>query len=206
MINAKSLLVQSIVAITMFVMVLDFFFVDSTVQYAAKSLGDFVIPISAVAMTLGGMVLALYYAGRIRKKSQYWQYHVFGIAAMLTTIVVGLLPPVEVVFNWINITVISTIGISMIAISAFFMLSAAYRGLRLGTVESTLMLLGAFFVTLGNAPISGTIWEGSQAVLAWIMDVPNVAGMRGVNIAVGLGVFLVALRMLLGREKSVFGD
>jgi len=37
------------------------------------------------------------------------------------------------------------------------------------------------------------------------MNVPSSAGMRGLNIAVAVGTFVIAVRTLLGREKTVIG-
>jgi hypothetical protein len=39
------------------------------------------------------------------------------------------------------------------------------------------------------------------AIRDWILDVPAMAGVRGILLGVGLGALLTAIRLLLGVER-----
>lgn len=206
MMNLRNLLLQLIVAVTMVTMVLDFFFVDPTIQSAGTALGSFVIPIAGLATGMGAIILALYYIGRIRRREQYWQYNIIGMSMLLAMIAIGFFEPgQQVVFRWVSTSMVGLIETAVFSISIFFMVSAAYRSLRLKTLEAALLLLTALLVMFGNAPVGDYVWGGSSSLANWIMNVPSSAGMRGLNIAVAVGTFVIAVRTLLGRERTVIG-
>ncbi len=58
---------------------------------------------------------------------------------------------------------------------------------------------------LGNVPIGEKIWSQFPTIGNWLMDVPNLAGQRGMLIGAGIGGIASGLRVLLGIEKSYLG-
>jgi len=59
---------------------------------------------------------------------------------------------------------------------------------------------------LGNVPLGTMLfgeWIGNAAT--WIMEVPNSAAMRGIQVGATLGAVATALRILLGIERGHLG-
>jgi hypothetical protein len=91
---------------------------------------------------------------------------------------------------------------TMYSLLAFFMTSASFRAFRARNKEALLLLLAAVVVMLGRVPIGSSIWSGFPDVTEWIMSYPNAAAKRGIMIGIDLGLISMALRMILGIERS----
>ncbi|HHT84454.1 MAG: hypothetical protein ACOX34_01395 [Bacillota bacterium] len=91
------------------------------------------------------------------------------------------------------------------ALGVFYIASAAYRAFRVKNADAGLLLFSAAFVMLGAVPVGEVIWSGVPAVSQWIVDVPNMAGMRGMLIGAGIGAFSGGLRLLLGIDRTEVG-
>jgi hypothetical protein len=87
----------------------------------------------------------------------------------------------------------------------FWMISASYRAFRARTYEASLVLMAAYLIFLGNAPIFGAYWQGFPLIRSWLMTVPNSAANRGVMIVGALGSTVLAYRTLTGKEKGFMG-
>ncbi|MBI3871739.1 MAG: hypothetical protein HY304_01530 [candidate division Zixibacteria bacterium] len=114
-------------------------------------------------------------------------------------------------FDFLYVNIFTPLSSTMFALLAFFVASASYRAFRARSGEATLLLLAAFFVMLGRAPVGDmmTTWvpEGYRLsdVASWIMTYPQVAGQRAIMIGIALGVASASLRLILGLERSYLG-
>lgn len=88
----------------------------------------------------------------------------------------------------------------------FYIGSAAYRSFIAKSLESTILLVSAVIVMLAAVPLGRFLLGGwiNQAS-AWIMNVLNSSGMRGIQIGATLGAIATALRILVGIERSHVG-
>ena len=109
--------------------------------------------------------------------------------------------PVFFIFKYMYTPLQST----MFSLLAFFMASAAYRAFRARTKEATCLLIAAFLVMLGRVPIGEALWSRFGDIAQWIMDVPNMAGQRAIQIGAALGIVSASLRILLGLEQEYLG-
>jgi len=95
---------------------------------------------------------------------------------------------------------------TMFSLLAFFVASAAYRAFKARTKEATLLLVAAFLVMLGRVSIGEAIWPKFGDIAGWIMNVPQTAGQRAIQIGAALGLVSSSLRILLGLEQSYLGQ
>ena len=174
--------------------------------------------LAAFALILGLGSLLRVHIDKIRRKGQNWEYSWVLIGTFAITAIIGLfggatgsgiLPTSIGQFNFdiwtIYYNVEVPLGAAMFALLSFFMASAAYRAFRARSTEATLLLAAAFVVMLGVLPLGNEISPHLPSFAQWIMDVPNVAGQRGILLGVALGMLATALKIILGIERSWLG-
>ncbi len=107
-------------------------------------------------------------------------------------------------FSYLFDHVYIPLGNALWAFNAFYLASAARRAFVGRNLDAVILLVSSVLVMLGRVGIGESIWKGFPRLAAWIMNVPNAAGMRGIMIGASLGIAAVNLRMLLGIERSQF--
>lgn len=167
---------------------------------------DTAVIIAAFALFLGLLNVLRVHSRRIRERQPRRFYSFVLIAAMLLVLTLGLLPipnqpsgPSQPVVRWIFENVQLPIQASLSALLVFFIVTAAYRVLRVRNAESAVMLAVALIV------LGGQVTVGLVPVLPdlknWILAVPAMAGVRGILLGVVLGTLLTSIRLLLGVER-----
>lgn len=170
----------------------------------------------AVVLALGSLVRV--HSDKIRHRRRNWQYSWLLLIAFAVSAIIGLfggvaadgiLPTMVGSFSFDIQTLYENIVIplasSMFALLAFFMASAAYRAFRVRSMEATLLLTAAFIVMIGVLPIGYSISKYLPAFVQWILNVPNVAGQRGIVLGIALGVVATSLKIILGIERAWLG-
>jgi hypothetical protein len=171
---------------------------------------DTAVIIAAFALFLGVFNVLRVHARKIRERKTGGLYSFVLVAAMLIVLAIGLPPfpgqpsgPSQPIVQWIFDNVQAPIQASLSALIVLFIVTAAYRLLRLRNLESALMLLVTLLV------LAGQVTAGLMPVLPelkdWILDVPAMAGVRGILLGVALGALLTGIRLLLGVERP-YGD
>jgi uncharacterized membrane protein len=174
--------------------------------------------LAAFALVLGLGSLLRVHIDKIRRKRQNFQYSWVLIISFLISSIIGLfggvagdgfMPTTIGSFSF-NIqilyeNVIVPLGSTMFAMLAFFMASASYRAFRARSFEATLLLAAAFIVMIGIIPLGDKISHHLPSFAQWIMNVPNVAGQRGILFGVALGTIATALKIILGIERAWLG-
>jgi hypothetical protein len=164
------------------------------------------VVIAAFALFLGLFNVLRVHARKIRERQPKSLYSFVLIAAMLIVLAVGLptIPgrpsgPAQPVIQWIFQNIQAPIQASLSALLVFFIVTAAYRLFRVRNLESVVMLLVALLVLVGQVTV------GLLPVLPdlrdWILNVPAMAGVRGIVLGVSLGALLTGVRLLLGVER-----
>jgi hypothetical protein len=72
-------------------------------------------------------------------------------------------------------------------------------------VEATILLVAALIVMFGRIPFGEMISKWWPLTTEWIMARPNMAAQRGIMIGAGLGAASMALRVIVGIERSYLG-
>lgn len=175
--------------------------------------------ISAFALILGLGNLLLRHSHKIKQRAEGWRHSWVLIISFVVTAAIGLFGgiagegfmPTQVGDFTFNITqiyngIIIPLGASMFSLLAFFMASAAYRSFRAKTWLAGLLLVSAFVVMLGQVPLGYQISPVIPEISQWIMEVPNTAAKRGIELGITLGVLATFLKILTGIERSWLGS
>lgn len=187
--------------------------------------------VSGFTMLLGLDSLTRYHLIHIRDKRAGWGYSIVLLLGLFLTLGLGFYTwaryqspfALGSPFMWLYTYVIIPLQATMFALLAFFIASAAYRAFRARTTEATLLLIAAVLVMLGRVPLGGwlehkvidliNLIPGVELthlkdigifarINDWIMDVPQTAAKRGINIGMVLGGIAMSIRIILGIERT----
>ncbi len=168
--------------------------------------------VSAFAVGLACVNLTRVHSKKISRKSDGWIYSVILLVTMF--IYAGFRTYVELnlsdkaasanyalIFNYI----LTPLSSGIWSLLAFYVASASYRAFRARSLEASVLLFSAVLVMLGAAPVGALIWKQLPKIQQWLLNVPNMAGQRGIIIGAAIGGFVTSLRILLGWERGHFG-
>ena len=166
--------------------------------------------VSGFTMLLGIDNLIRSHARQIVRTNTGWGHSIVLLAGLVVTVVVGVIGftkfgspfHMQSPFMFLYTHVIVPLQGTMFALLAFFIASASYRAFRARNTVATLLLISAIIVMLGRIPIGAAISEFFPAAQEWIMDVPQLAAKRGIQIGAALGAVSMSLRIILGIERS----
>jgi len=188
--------------------------------------------ISGFAILLGQINLIKVNVHKIQYKAEGWQYFIITLASFAVMVLFGFLWGTQSNHGLLGdgANMIATIGskpfdylfdnvyqhlqATMFSLLAFFIASAAYRAFIARTPESSLLLIAAILVMLGNTSLGSflTGWMPESLdflqlpnVSQFIMKYPTTAGQRAIMIGAGLGLIGSSLRIILGIERSYLG-
>lgn len=103
--------------------------------------------------------------------------------------------------GWIFRYLYQPLEATFLALLVFFIATAAFRAFRARTWETALLVVSALIVLIGSAPIAGAISPQLIGVKDWVMNVPGLAGVRGILLGVALGIVATGLRLLTGIDR-----
>ncbi len=132
--------------------------------------------VAAFALGLGAVNLVGTHVKRIGRKEKNWDASLVLIASLAFFTVVGLgvgtnSGPYKWGFDYLYQPIYS--GIS--ALLAFMITSASYRSFRFKNWQSSVLMLGAIVVMLGQVGVGKALFAWLPDFSAWIMAVPNTA-------------------------------
>jgi hypothetical protein len=158
-----------------------------------------------IFLALGG--LATFHVRRVLRRERRWGYSAVTVASMAAMILAGLIggiQPGSVFADWFE-HLITPIESTMFALLAFFIASAAFRAFRARTVGATILLVSAAVVMLGLIPAVENAAPPLARLSAFLLDYPNTAAKRAILIGVALGAITVALKTILGIDRTILG-
>lgn len=160
---------------------------------------EWTIILTAFALLVGLGNLALVHVSKIVRRNEPGAgYSVIVLVTAVIVMIVGLLFGLnQNPMTWIFDYVYEPLQGAFFALSAFFLVTAAYRALRARNFETLLLLLSALIVFLGQTPILDTLSAAKQ----WVLSVPSEAGVRGILLGVALGTIATAIRLLVGLDR-----
>lgn len=196
-------------------MAVQFYVPHAYSEYAYEFALDWTIIIGVFAMALGIWSLIRVSADKIRRRSENWQYSLVTLAGLAGMILFGSFfmrlmgagkTGLEAhMFRYIFNYVMVPINATMFALLAFFIASASFRAFRARSVVATVLLVAAVVVMLRFNPYMGAVGPADAELSNWVMNVLNLAAKRAVAMGIGLGGVAMALKIVLGIERSYMG-
>ncbi|MBI5650945.1 MAG: hypothetical protein HZC40_10960 [Chloroflexi bacterium] len=178
---------------------LDFFFDHPLLNNVGATFREWAIILTAFALLLGlGNLLFVHFLRVTRRNEPGTGYSAIVLVVTLGVFAVGLwytLPSSEMA--WLFNHVYLPLQGAFFALTAFFLATAAYRALRARNLETTLMVIAAVIVLIGQIPLAGMLADARE----WILRVPSEAGLRGIMLGVALGTLATALRLIIGMDR-----
>jgi len=162
--------------------------------------------LASFALALGlGNLLRIHYR-RIEQKRQGWWYSGVLLAAMVGYAILGIgWGRTHVAYSWVFDWAYSPLSATVFSLNAFFLTTACYRAFRARNLQAAVLLISGVIVMLGKVGIGYAIWPGFSQIADWLMNQPNSAAMRGVNMGAAMGILGVSLRIILGLERGHLG-
>jgi hypothetical protein len=165
---------------------------------------EWAVIVAGFALLLGLFNVLRVHGERIGRRQQGWPYSLVLLLAMMIAWVPPVLSPDNPMQKMLNRTVfdyvISPLGASLAALVVFALSLAAFRLLRARrSLGAVFFLLVVALALLGSVPFTGLEWLAD--IRDWIVNVPGMAGMRGLLLGVALGTVITALRVFLTSER-----
>ena len=156
-----------------------------------------------ILLAIGGV--ATVHIRKVWKQHRRWGYSVITLAAMGAMIFVGFAFGTHdgsVFSDWFKY-LISPIEATMFSLLAFFVASAAFRAFRARSTAASILLVSATIVMLALIPPVAQALPIIDRVSGFILDYPNVAAKRAILIGVSLGAISVAMKTILGIDRTL---
>jgi hypothetical protein len=203
------------------VMIFSTFFRVPAATDLANTLQTWVLVIVNFTVILGIVMISRMHKARIEKRKPgdlNWLFSVWLIALVVFYFLLGVYgiestrsssPTRNPVFLWIYNNCNVALDSAMYSLLAFYIASAAFRAFKARTKEAAVLLVSAAVIMLYNAPagsvIFGPLAPQFNAFSEWILNVPNMAGFRGIIIGAAVGAISLGIRVLTGRERGYLG-
>lgn len=162
---------------------------------------EWAVIVAAFAFVLGLLNILHVHGGRVVRARKGWFYSlVLLLAALAACIPPILYGPSGTLTQQMFDHVIGPLGASLAGLVVFTLTLAAFRLLRVRrSVGAVLFVMIVAVVLLGSTPFVGLEWLADAR--DWIINVPGMAGGRGLLLGVALGTVITALRVLMGSDR-----
>ncbi len=162
---------------------------------------EWAVIVAAFAFILGLFNILHVHGGRVVRLRKGWFYSLILLLAALAACVLPVLSgpsgrSTQQMFDY----VIGPLGASLAGLVVFTLALAAFRLLRARrSVGAVFFVLIVAVVLLGSTPLVGLEWPADAR--DWIINVPGMAGGRGLLLGAALGTVITALRVLVGSDR-----
>jgi hypothetical protein len=158
--------------------------------------------IAAFALFLGLFNVITVHTNRIQLRQPGFVYSGVLLVSLFVTLIVGLLGgPQSTNLTFIFNYILQPLEATLFSLLALFIATAAFRAFRIRNMETFFFVLFAVIVLLGQVPLGIYLWSEFPIIKDWILNVPTLAGVRGIMLGVALGTIATGLRVLLGIDR-----
>jgi len=188
---------------------------------AFKPVSDATTILQTFALGLGIYSLVGLHLRNVVQKRSGWGFSILllgGIVAMLVPALANSYHPNrynKAVYDLVFQGIYTSLNGTMFSIVAFYIVSAAYRAFRLRSLESTILLVSAFIVMLGQVALGQALTahvsnDGFAAnfrlenMATWILTKVNSPATLAVDFGLGIGGLATSLRLWLSLERGSY--
>lgn len=196
------------IAIAVGVVVLLSYFVERIGGVELKSLQVVILnwatTLAAVALLVGVVNLVRVHAAKIDQGNVGSFYSTLLVLAFVVVLGLSLYPPGPAgkAGSWVFRYMIAPVEAAIGGMIFFFLVFAGYRLMRLRRSPWSLLFVAvSLFVLVGLAPLNLPGIEFLASMHNWIVQVPAVAGSRGILLGVALGTIATGLRVLMAADR-----
>ncbi|MBI5053685.1 MAG: hypothetical protein HZB52_10520 [Chloroflexi bacterium] len=176
---------------------------------------DWAATLSAIALLLGILNLVLVHIEKFASFKRGWVYSIVLLLGFIFALGMGLFPPLldmtrqaNAQFNaaqtmrdlarFIFLYIQTPIETSLLAVLSIVMIMAGARLIRKRrNLSAALFVLVSLVLILGLAPLVPILGDARE----WIVQVPALAGARGILLGVALGAITTGLRVIIGVDR-----
>ncbi|MCP4599364.1 MAG: hypothetical protein GY847_02315 [Proteobacteria bacterium] len=184
-----------------------YFIPHPTVQRPVEIMRQWKQPFGAFILVVAAVGLIVHHVRRVMRRERRYGYSVVTLISAAAMTVVGLTFGTgegTVFADWFKY-LLSPIEATMYSLLAFFVASAAFRAFRARTVGATVLLCSAFIVILGLIPVMEDLFPELTQFSAFLLKYPTTAAKRAIMIGVALGAISVAIKTILGIDRTILG-
>ena len=178
-------------------------FINQTIGgFSALFVGWLAIVV-AFALFLGFINVISVHLNRIRTKKTGTIYSGVLLISLILTLVVGFASggPNSISSQAVFEYILQPLEATIFALLALFIATAAFRAFRIRNLETFFFVLFGVIILLGQIPLSIYLWSEFPVIKDWILNVPTLAGVRGILLGVALGTIATGLRILIGADR-----
>lgn len=189
------------------IVVVEYFINVPVLSAISKEIQSWTVLISAFLLGIGMVNLFLVNLRELRnKKTDLLDTLVLLGGCAFMFIITLFDTQFKAVYQWMFYEIYAPLGTAVFSLLMYSMASAAFRAIRLKSLEATVFLIAAVVAMLGVAPVGEVIWKQIPVIYQWLLTVPNMAGQRGITIGAAVGAMAAGLRVLLGIERRYVGS
>lgn len=167
----------------------------------AGDLTSFAVAIATVALLVGVIVLFKYHIGLIARRAKDWQYSFVALGAFLIYFFGQYAGETISKFLLDNIYTPTSMVIFLMGVARIMMV---WHGTRIRSIYSAL-LVGMLVITVLAKSALGPTMPALMGVGTWLETVPIGGLSRAFLILMGIGLFALVIRVLLGYETTYIG-
>jgi len=167
----------------------------------AGDLMSFAVAIATVALLLGVIVLFKYHIGLIARRAKDWPYSIVALGSFVIYFFGQYAGESTSKFLLDNIYTPSSMVIFLMGVARIMMV---WHGTRIRSTYSAL-LVGMLVITVLAKSSLGPTMPALMQVGTWIESVPIGGLSRAFVILMGIGLFGLVIRTLLGYETTYMG-
>jgi len=198
-----------LLSIVSFLMTVAYYLNIPALSDVKSGLSLWTVNITNIVYIYGVTTLLLYHINRVRRPDQRVPFRRSLIFILLFVFfgALGLLLPggfADPDYSYTYTNLVGAVGIAFGAISALYAFPAVLRLMRrVRTIEGIVFVILSFVYSLRNI----TSWTASFPVFVdiatWLQLVPVAGAMRGAYIAAAVGLVIICIRAIIGREPGL---
>ncbi len=200
----KSEIPLGLASVITIIMLLDLFLGEPNLRLLSTTIQEWTIILAGFALGVGSINLFFRQVKQVQTKKEVPR-SMLVMVLMLVILVTGVvdLELNNPIFRFILDNIYVQIYAGTWAFQYFFGVYGFYRAYKVRDIYSFAMVFASVFVIFKNAPIFEAIVGPSASLIGdWLLNVPNLAGQRAITVSASLGIILIGLRTVLGKERG----